>query len=194
MKLNKKVKAFIAIIALFYCVTLIQSTYAKYVSGVDANTNLAIARWKIMLNDVDITTESSFTGEITPVLSGNTYISDGVIAPTATGYFDIVIDGSDTDVSFQYTIDVDHSTDNTVTDLRVTGYKIGTGSVVDYDPDDGVSNIINSGDTNKTNTIRFYVDWYDSTGQTMDNEADTEAANDGVAAFKISVNVIQITS
>lgn len=192
MKLNKKVKAFIAIIALFYCVTLIQSTYAKYVSGLDANTNLAIARWKIMLNDVDITTESSFTGEISPVLNGSNYVNEGVIAPAASGYFDIVIDGSESDVSFQYNLTVTQADDNTVSDLRVTSYQIGEGEVEDYEGT--ISNIINSSDTNKSRTVHFFVDWYDGENEEMDNEDDTAATVDGVASFKVNVNVVQVAS
>jgi len=192
LKLNKKVKAFIAIIALFYCVTLIQSTYAKYVSGLDANTNLAIARWKIMLNDVDITTESSFTGEISPVLNGSNYVNEGVIAPAASGYFDIVIDGSESDVSFQYNLTVTQADDNTVSDLRVTSYQIGEGEVEDYEGT--ISNIINSSDTNKSRTIHFFVDWYDGENEEMDNEDDTAATVDGVASFKVNVNVVQVAS
>jgi len=192
LKLNKKVKAFIAIIALFYCVTLIQSTYAKYVSGLDANTNLAIARWKIMLNDVDITTESSFTGEISPVLNGSNYVNEGVIAPAASGYFDIVIDGSESDVSFQYNLTVTQADDNTVSDLRVTSYQIGEGEVEDYEGT--ISNIINSSDTNKSRTVHFFVDWYDGENEEMDNEDDTAATVDGVASFKVNVNVVQVAS
>ena len=192
MKLNKKVKAFIAIIALFYCVTLIQSTYAKYVSGLDANTNLAIARWKIMLNDVDITTESSFTGDITPVLNGSTYVNEGVIAPAASGYFDIIIDGSETDVSFQYNLTVTQADDNTISDLRVTGYQIGTDPVTNYTGT--ISNVINSADTTKARTVRFFVDWFDGDGEVMDNAADTASTNDGIASFKVNVNVVQVAS
>ena len=192
MKLNKKVKAFIAIIALFYCVTLIQSTYAKYVSGLDANTNLAIARWKIMLNDVDITTESSFTGDITPVLNGSTYVNEGVIAPAASGYFDIIIDGSETDVSFQYNLTVTQADDNTISDLRVTGYQIGTDPVTNYTGT--ISNVINSADTTKARTVRFFVDWFDGDGEVMDNAADTASTSDGIASFKVNVNVVQVAS
>lgn len=192
MKLNKKVKTFIAIIALFYCVTLIQSTYAKYVSGLDANTNLAIARWKIMLNDVDITTESSFTGDITPVLNGSTYVNEGVIAPAASGYFDIIIDGSETDVSFQYNLTVAQADDNTISDLRVTSYQIGTDPVTNYTGT--ISNVINSADTTKARTVRFFVDWYDGDGEVMDNAADTASTEDGVASFKVNVNVVQVAS
>ncbi len=190
MKINKKVKVFIAIIALFYCVTMIQSTYAKYVSGLDANTNLAIARWKIMLNDVDITTESNFTGEISPVLNGSNYVNEGVIAPAASGYFDIIIDGSESDVSFQYNLTVTQADDNTISDLRVVSYQIGTDEVTDYEGT--ISNIINSSDTNKSRTIRFFVDWYDGDGEEMDNEADTLSTEDGIASFKVNVNVVQV--
>ena len=143
-----------------------------------------------MLNDVDITTESNFTGEISPVLNGSNYVNEGVIAPAASGYFDIIIDGSESDVSFQYNLTVTQADDNTISDLRVVSYQIGTDEVTDYEGT--ISNIINSGDTNKSRTIRFFVDWYDGDGEEMDNEADTLSTEDGIASFKVNVNVVQV--
>ena len=40
--------------SLFYCITLMQDTYAKYVSSAEANATLTIARWNILINNQDI--------------------------------------------------------------------------------------------------------------------------------------------
>ena len=124
MKLNRKITFLLALLALFYCVSLIQSTYAKYLSTADADTNITIARWNILVNNQDISQNSNFSEVLEPTFTGNENIKDGVIAPTATGYFDITLDGSTTDVSFSYDISFSEADDNTVTDLKITKYEI----------------------------------------------------------------------
>ena len=46
-------------------------------------------------------------------------------------------------------------------------------------------------DVNKTVSITFDVEWTDGTGETMDNEDDTEASKDGTTSFDINVNFVQ---
>ena len=92
MKLNRKITFLLALLALFYCVSLIQSTYAKYLSTADADTNITIARWNILVNNQDISQNSNFSEVLEPTFTGNENIKEGVIAPTATGYFDITLD------------------------------------------------------------------------------------------------------
>ena len=190
MKIKRKIIFFVALMSLFYCITFMQDTYAKYVSSASANADLTIARWNILINDQDILEESNFTDTIVPTFEGTTNIKSGVIAPTAEGYFDIVLDGEDTDVSFTYTISLDDNEDNTVTDLVITKYEID-GVEYQYDGSDITGDILFN-DLNKTVAITFYVEWNDdSATETMDNADDSEAANSGTAALDISVNVIQ---
>lgn len=190
MKLNRKITFLLALLALFYCVSLIQSTYAKYLSTADADTNITIARWNILVNNQDISQNSNFSGVLEPTFTGNENIKDGVIAPTATGYFDVTLDGSTTDVSFSYNISLSEADDNTVTDLKITKYEIDGQSYAYNGPISG--NILLS-DQNRALTIRVYVEWVDQTDdETMTNVDDTTAANEGVAKFKVNVNVIQL--
>ena len=150
MKLNRKITFLLALLALFYCVSLIQSTYAKYLSTADADTNITIA----------------------------------------TGYFDITLDGSTTDVSFSYDISFSEADDNTVTDLKITKYEIDGHSYTYNGP---ISGNILLNDQNRALTVRVYVEWVDQTDdETMTNVDDTTAANSGVAKFKVNVNVIQL--
>lgn len=190
MKLNRKITFLLALLALFYCVSLIQSTYAKYLSTADADTNITIARWNILVNNQDISQNSNFSEVLEPTFTGNENIKDGVIAPTATGYFDITLDGSTTDVSFSYDISLSEAEDNTVTDLKITKYEIDGHSYTYNGP---ISGNILLNDQNRALTVRVYVEWVDQTDdETMTNVDDTTAANSGVAKFKVNVNVIQL--
>ena len=114
MKVKKKIMFFVALMCLFYCVSLMQSTYAKYVTTADTNADFTIARWNILVNDQDIKENSNFTNLIVPTFEGTANIKEDVIAPTSEGYFDIVIDGSDTDVSYTYTLTIDYAASNDV--------------------------------------------------------------------------------
>lgn len=190
MKLNRKITFLLALLALFYCISLIQSTYAKYLSTADADTNITIARWNILVNNQDISQNSNFSEVLEPTFTGNENIKDGVIAPTATGYFDITLDGSTTDVSFSYDISFSEADDNTVTDLKITKYEIDGHSYTYNGP---ISGNILLNDQNRALTVRVYVEWVDQTDdETMTNVDDTTAANGGVAKFKVNVNVIQL--
>ena len=190
MKLNRKITFLLALLALFYCVSLIQSTYAKYLSTADADTNITIARWNVLVNNQDISQNSNFSEVLEPTFTGNENIKDGVIAPTATGYFDITLDGSTTDVSFSYDISLSEADDNTVTDLKITKYEIDGHSYTYNGP---ISGNILLNDQNRALTVRVYVEWVDQTDdETMTNVDDTTAANSGVAKFKVNVNVIQL--
>lgn len=189
----KKFRLLIAFISLLMCLTFIQDTYAKYVNNVNGEANLTIARWKILVNNEDITTGSLAQEVITPVFSGTDYIKSDVIAPTSTGYFDIIIDAKDTDVSFNYTITVNTSSESSVTDLVTTGYSINDGEVINFENyNENITGTIDYNTIDIT-TIRVYVMWNDSVSNDMDNNADTIAATDeeSKALLNVSLSFIQ---
>ena len=94
MKTKRKIIFFVALMSLLYCITLMQDTYAKYVSSAVENAELTIARWSILINDQDVVNESNFTDTISPVFNGSTNIASDVIAPTAQGYFELLLNGT----------------------------------------------------------------------------------------------------
>ena len=192
MKIKRKIVFFVALMSLFYLITLMQDTYAKYVSSADASAEFTIARWNILINNQDILQNSNFSETIEPEFNGTTYIKEGVIAPTAEGTFEITLDGTDTDVSYEYTITANNSVNSTVSDLELVKYVID-GVNYTYDPSTGITDTVQFDDPDKTVTITFFVKWNDNPStQTMNNAADTNATIDGVAAFDINVNVIQM--
>ena len=72
----------------------------------------------------------------------------------------------------------------------ITGYSINGGSTQRFYG--SISDIILLNDYIKSANITFYVRWNDTQTQTMDNEDDTTAARNGVAAFDVSLNVVQV--
>lgn len=190
MKIKSKVIFFVALLSLFYSINLIQTTYAKYVSSASANTNITMGRWNILVNGQDIRNNSNFTNTITPIFNGTEYIKEGVIAPTSKGYFDIIINGTNTDVSFKYTLNVSRSSNCVVEDLKITSYELN-GIEYAYQ-NNQFSNIINYDDTNKIYSYRFYIEWDDGINQTMNNSQDTQASNSENVSFDINLNTIQM--
>ena len=125
MKYGRKLAIFAALIAMFYCVSLIQSTYAKYVTSATGTANLTFARWNILVNSQDVTNNSNFSTTIQPNFTGTANIRAGVIAPTSQGTFEISLDMTEVDVSLDYTVSASVSNTNTVTDLKIQSYTIG---------------------------------------------------------------------
>ena len=192
MCISKKARIFIALAMLLYCISLIQTTYAKYVTSASATSTLSISRWSILVNNQDIVNSSNFSTAVHPVFEGTTNIREGIIAPTAEGYFDISIDAMQTDVSFNYTLSITPNANNTVDDLKIYKY-----SVNGVETTGSLSTLTNrvafdATDEEKSIDIRVYVRWDDNVAtQTMTNSDDSEAAQNGLANYDISLNFIQ---
>ena len=192
----KKWHLVLAICALILCITQIQQTYAKYLDTKEGDTDFTIAKWKILVNQQDITEASTMSSLINPVYIENEHMKEGVIAPGRAGYFDLVIDSSNTEVSFRYDISVTSSENSSVNDLVITGYSLNDSEIIPVsDQLNNLSNIIYYTDTNKENKIRIYFQWRDGTGENMNNEADTNASIQGEnARLKASITFTQITN
>ncbi len=187
MRYNKKIIFLIFCVSILLCILTMQETYAKYSTSNNATSNMSIARWRILVNNFDVRNDLSTETVIQPVFSGNNNISDGYIAPTANGYFDILIDATETDVTFDYQISLNQNASNEVVDLAITGYSIDNGEVVNYN-NSNIIGTINKTDANKTKQIRVFVTWNDGEGSTMNNEADTNTTGDNATA-KMDVNL-----
>ncbi len=177
--------------ALLFSINVMIGTYGKYITTLDEKTDIKIAKWSILVNNEDVRNGNTQTGIITPVFLGNDNINSDVIAPTAEGYFDLIIDGTNADVSFRYDIDIGVSSTSSVTDLVVTGYTINGGEMLDYT--DTISNIIPYVSENKINIVRIYIMWNDDIGSSMNNDDDTNATISNVdAKMDVSLTFTQV--
>jgi hypothetical protein len=197
MKKNRKVLLLLAFLSLFISLYFIQDTYAKYLTKVDTEVSGAIARWNIVVNNTTIRNNDSLENLIQPVFAGTTHIAEDVIAPTVTGYFELIIDSTDVDVSYTYTISIEPNED--LPDFKVSGYKIGNGSITNVDTSAAVPSISRDvllSDVNRIQTITVYIQWDDNElTQTMDNADDTQVTNTlNDVNLTVNMNFIQKAS
>lgn len=190
----QKIAFLLTMISLCLCIYVIKDTYAKYITNANGNAELQIARWKIIINNQDVEQNSNLSSAITPVFEGTNDIAANVIAPTAEGYFDLLIDASNTDVSFDYEITTSDNENSSVSDIILSAYSLNDGAKQDIETEDGqlkLTGTVNRTDENKSFKIRVYLEWNDDTdnGATMDNQADTSATTGTNNKALVNVNV-----
>lgn len=178
---------------LFYMIQI----YAKYLSTASGNTKLTIANWNIIVNNLSIKNNTDISNSIVPVFPGTDHIASNIIAPTAEGYFDLNFDFSNTDVSFEYTIEILPDKNSSVQDLVTTGYSINDGEKIVFENyNQTISEIIELSNNIKTRKIRVYIMWDDNeNSQTMTNEDDTISTNsESSPLLNVNISFTQITN
>ena len=199
----KKFKIMIAFVTLSISLCLTSSTYSRYIADATGEVNTQIAKWQIIVNNNDITNSSSTNITFTPVIEENENVANNYIAPSSVGYFDIEINPSNVDVSFEYTISLDIANEN-MPDLMITKYYIIPNDYIEGDPLEEYS-LLNNTITNTVNvdnssedttfdpfTIRIYFKWYEGESESMDDEDDTSVGLDAASnntTFSISASI-----
>ena len=193
---NRK-KLLFLLIGILICILLffIVQIYAKYLTSASGNTNIGIAKWDIVVNDLSIKNNTDISNKITPVFPGNDNIASNIIAPTAEGYFDLNFDFSNADVSFTYEITTSVAENSSVTDLVATGYSVDDGEKVTFaNYNDPITDTITLDSNIKTRKIRIFVMWNDDADTTqMTNEDDTlSTKSTDPALFNVNISFTQI--
>ena len=171
----------IALMAVF----LAQITYAKYRKYAQSLVDADIAKWNIKVNNESIKNKTTLTNRITPQYDGDIYTNSGVIAPGTSGYFEINIDATDSDVSFEYEITLEKADGDTISDLVITGYSQEEGVIIPNSDDTITGEIAHN---TPSTSIFVYMTWDDATGE-MDNSEDTSAATDGYSNANVLVRI-----
>lgn len=193
--MNKKITIPLCIICFLLCLFFIEDTYAKYITSTNESASMNIARWRILVNNKDIRENSTTNAIITPIFNGNDNINSGIIAPTSEGYFDLVIDATEADVSFKYKIEISVNQNSPVKDLIATKYIIDNGNEIPLEKDNAtIENTVLHKDNTKPINIRVYIMWDDSDEATMNNDADTEATKqvDNPAKMDVKLSFTQL--
>lgn len=190
----KKRLILLVVLSIILCLFFVQESLAKYITAADETANISIARWKILVNDEDIRDENTVNTVINPVFLGNDNIAENIIAPTSEGYFDLIIDAREADVSFKYKISMSVNQNSSVKDLVATKYVINGGEPITMDINNQtIENTVLYGNNNSTINIRVYIVWNDGDGSLMDNSADTLATTSGNSAMmNVSLNFTQV--
>ena len=190
--MTRKIKVIVLIFALSLTLSFMSNTYSRYVDDTTGNVKVAIAKWQILVNENDITNQTSSSIEITPVIDFDANVAAGTIAPTSSGHFDIDINPENVDVSFDYEITLSVLNDN-MPDLMITEYSILPsdyieGKTIDIIPieDNLITGSLDYDNSEleegeepfkfKPFTVRVYFEWYEGTNELMDDENDTAIA------------------
>ena len=192
---HKKIYILLIGIIILLASVIIGNTVAKYVTSASSNADINIARWQVLVNNEDVTSATTLNNIITPVFPGNNNIAQGVIAPSAEGYFDIVIDATNTDVSLRYEVTTSANEESIVQDLVLSGYSIDEGErqeiVEDENGNFKIQGDIRYNSQDKDITLRVYIKWNDDTetGATMSNADDTSTTQEEESVAKVNVNL-----
>lgn len=181
-----KKKAFLMMACIWFIITfsVIQTTYAKYVTNLNANANISISYWNILVNNQNITENSDLSAVMSVVLPGSEYAKSDVLVPGSTGYFDLNIDSSQVTVPFTATISTAiNEASSLKTDFVVTGYSINGGEIIELTDTNSFTYSIGSDVSNTLITI--YTTWIDDG---LDSTEDTSLGILGGTAI-LDVNV-----
>ena len=199
----KKIRFILVFMSLSICLCLMSTTYSRYVADATSNIEVLFARWQILVNDSDITSNKDSTISFIPVIEENEHVASDAIAPSSKGYFDIDVNPVNVEVSFKYSITLEMANEN-IPDLMITKYAFIPNDYIEGDPLD----IINLNDNSITDnlyfdknadsfqfepfTIRIYFEWYEGENELMNDEDDTAIGNMAATentTFKINANI-----
>ena len=160
--MNKKVKLLLSILFLIvfvYTVYNIYETYALLETDEIVTNDFNTANWNILINDT-LLGEGSSTFLVDKIkIDDNSFVKENKLAPGTSGYFDISIDPSSTDVSIKYDVSFDFS--KVLQGIDIVSIKETSGSSLIKTGENTYTNVITLKEIkeNKKNNIRVNVVW-----------------------------------
>ncbi|MDR0978902.1 MAG: hypothetical protein LBL91_03055 [Lachnospiraceae bacterium] len=106
---SKKNVILIVVLILLTIAAVILATwsYARYISVVNADGTATVARWSFTATNGEATLDTIALEDTTL----NSKVADGKIAPGTDGSFNIVVDGSGSEVAIEYSIELSNFQD-----------------------------------------------------------------------------------
>lgn len=188
----KKFYICLALILVFLTIVIILKTYALFESetGLDVQSN--VGKWIILVNNTDITGGSNAKFSVDEIIwNPNDDVKSGRIAPGVSGYFDIVIDPTDTDVSVRYDIDFDFSEFENTNIVVSSIEEVNNRTIVKTGPNKYTGVIPLSDIKNGvTNTIRVNIKW-DNNEDNNEYDSEIGTVSGNVKSIPVFVNVSQ---
>ena len=181
----RKTWILIGIVMLLFTSYQIATTYAKYIAEASGTAEKQAGAWVIKVNDDDISNSNSETTFSIDSLTypENEFVVDDKLAPSSSGYFDVVIDPTGSSVAVRFDVTLDVSGLSLVDSIRFTNaYRVVEGEEVSEGMvrtgTNTFSGIISLDDVKNgvASTARFYIGWEEEESDEGD-EADTELGN-----------------
>ena len=188
--MNFRVKVLGAFIPLCLLLCFMSNTYSRYVADTTGNLKIAFAQWQILVNNDDITNNTTSSVVLNPIIEKNEYVENNKLAPSSTGYFDISIDPTNVDVAFNYEITLQVVNEN-IPDLIISKY-----AILNEEYDENTTITYNNIENNKIEgsldlekiasdsdeiiesnfkpfIIRVFFEWYEGESELMNDKEDT---------------------
>ncbi len=168
---------------------ILLSTYGIFESDTTKEVDMKLAAWEITVNDSIVSSENKTFNIENIVWNKKETVKEGKIAPGMDGYFDIVINPKNTDVSIRYDITLDIEYLNNINKaFKVTKIEELNGNKLTLTNKNTYTGIINI-DNSIKNTIRIYMKWEDLEDN---NEIDYNigTTNEEIE-FPININITQ---
>ena len=187
--MTKRIKIILILLILSVTLSFMSHTYSRYVVDTTSNIEVSFAKWQVLVNETDITDGTTTNLEITPVIEESSNVKANTIAPSSKGYFDIAINPTNIEMSFDYKLTLKLLNEN-MPDILISKYAILSDT---YKEGDTVTttDITNNKITGtltydneidnfafKPFTIRVYFEWFEGTNEIMNDEADTTIGKD----------------
>ncbi len=184
-----KKKKIILVVAILSCVALSfigGQSYSKYVSEVRGNGMAEVATWSFKVNGQK---EQVQTIQLGSTCNNETLVNNK-IAPGTSGSFNIIVDGTGSEVGINYNIKFTNETTKP-TNLKFTYDNQEYSSIAELESD--LSGTIHANDEDKTRTLTIDWQWPYETGNNEseianNDKIDTQNAQD-IATYTFNVIV-----
>lgn len=183
--MKNKIIYIVCAIMIFISIYEIKNTYGLFESKKEIDIDKSVAKWNIYINDNNLNTTETFTIDNFTFQETDTVAKDK-IAPGILGWFDILIDARDTQVSIIYEITFDFtSLPSNITVEKIE--EINGREIIKTGPNT-YSNYITLDDINNNvkDTIRVYIKW---NNEEENNENDTNIGIIKNNSIKIPVSI-----
>lgn len=183
--MKNKIIYIVCAIMIFISIYEIKNTYGLFESKKEIDIDKSVAKWNIYINDNNLNTTETFTIDNFTFQETDTVAKDK-IAPGILGWFDILIDARDTQVSIIYEITFDFtSLPSNITVEKIE--EINGREIIKTGPNT-YSNYITLEDINNNvkDTIRVYIKW---NNDEENNENDTNIGIIKNNSIKIPVSI-----
>lgn len=183
--MKNKIIYIVCAIMIFISIYEIKNTYGLFESKKEIGVDKSVAKWNIYINDNNLNTTETFTIDNFTFQETDTVAKDK-IAPGILGWFDILIDARDTQVSIIYEITFDFtSLPSNITVEKIE--EINGREIIKTGPNT-YSNYITLEDINNNlkDTIRVYIKW---NNDEENNENDTNIGIIKNNSIKIPVSI-----
>ena len=186
-KVKSKNKGAVVVLALIVAIVLSMYAYSKYTSTLTGNGTSTVAKWSFKVNGQTQTIPDINLGE---TMDAHSNVADKKLAPGTSGHFDLILDGSGSEVAIDYNIKL--AITQKPTNLK---FYLDDKYQTPISETDGTLNISGSialEDVNTPLTKTIYWQWPYETGKTS-NEIDKNDETDTKDSGKNVTMTIAVT-